>query len=152
MNALLARSGTGATVGPVSDMPREPISQNLIIAEHDFTMRNILRSALEHPRRAVYLAADGGEAVNYAEHMQADLILLDMRMPRLDGLEACARIRGMPRYRDTPIVILTAFDGDNARRKAKRAGATAFFVKPFTINGLLRGIAPLMSAGHEAGR
>jgi CheY-like chemotaxis protein len=72
-----------------------------------------------------------------------------MRMPQLDGLEACARIREIPRYQEIPIVILTAFDGEVARRKARRIGATAFFVKPFTTEALLRSLAPLIAVGSQ---
>lgn len=131
-------------------MQRPSFDQSLIIADNDRNMRSILRSVLDHPRRAVFLAADGIEAVEYAQNTTADLILLDMRMPRMDGLDACARIREMSHYKNVPIVILTAFDSDLARRKAKRLGATAFFVKPFSTESLLRGLAPLLALGHDA--
>ena len=128
---------------------QQPFDQSLIIADNDGSMRGILRSVLEHPRRVVFLAADGLEAVQYAQHTVADLVLLDMRMPRLDGLEACAQIRQLPRYKDVPIVILTAFDDERARRKAKRVGVTAFFVKPFSADSLRRGLAPLLAASDD---
>jgi CheY-like chemotaxis protein len=133
-------------------MQQEPFDQRLIIADNDSAMRSILRSVLDYPRRALFLAANGMEAVEFAQHVHADLILLDMRMPQMDGLDACARIREMPRYQEIPIVILTAFDGENARRKAKRLGATAFFVKPFSTDSLLRSLVPLIALGNQATR
>lgn len=131
-------------------MLNEPIEQTIIIADNDTMVRGILRSILEHPRRALLLAGDGGEAVSHAGAVQAALVLLDMRMPRLDGITACRRIRELPNYHDVPIVILTAFDGERARRDAHRAGATAFFVKPFSTQNLLRGLAPLIAIGRDA--
>jgi twitching motility two-component system response regulator PilG len=133
-------------------MQREPFDQRLIVADNDSAMRGILRSVLDHPRRALFLAANGLEAVEFAQRTPADLVLLDMRMPQLDGLEACARIREIPRYQDIPIVILTAFDGEVARRKARRLGATAFFIKPFTTDSLLRSLAPLIEVGSQVTR
>ena len=133
-------------------MQPPPIDQHIIIADNDSSIRGILRSVLDHPRRALYLAANGLEAVEFAQHLNANLVLLDMRMPQLDGLEACARIRQVPRYADIPIVILTAFDNDVVRRKAQRAGATAFWVKPFTTEALLRNLAPLIQLGGDVTR
>jgi CheY-like chemotaxis protein len=130
-------------------MHTEPFDQSFIIADNDSTMRGILRSVLQEPRRAVFLAADGLEAVEYAEHVVADLILLDVRMPKLDGLDACARIRDMPRYKSVPIMILSAYDNEVARRKAKRLGATAFVAKPFSTDGLLRQVASLVHLREE---
>ena len=128
-------------------MQTAPFDQRLIVADNDSGMRGLLRTVLDHPRRALFFAANGQEAVEVAQRTPADLILLDMRMPQLDGLEACAKIREMPRYRDIPIVILTAFDGDLARRKAKRLGATMFLTKPFTTDNLLRTLGPLIEIG-----
>jgi CheY-like chemotaxis protein len=133
-------------------MPLQPIDQHLIIADNDSTVRGILRYMFDHPRRALYFAANGIEAVEFAQQVHASLVLLDMRMPQMDGLDACARIRQIPRYIDIPIVILTAFDGEIARRKAHRLGATAFLVKPFTATGLLRSLAPLIETGSQVTR
>ena len=65
-------------------------------------------------------------------------------MPRLDGFAASAQIRRLPGYADVPIVILTAFDNAEAHAAAQKAGATAFFAKPFTSLDLLRGITTLV--------
>jgi CheY-like chemotaxis protein len=130
-------------------MLNEPVEQFIIIAENDGMVRGILRSILEQPRRLLLLASDGREAVSHAETVQAVLVLLDLRMPQLDGIAACREIRAMPHYKDVPIVILTAFDGERARRDALRAGVTAFYVKPFTTLNLLSGLTPLIAAGQD---
>jgi CheY-like chemotaxis protein len=129
---------------------RQPgFDQTVIIADNDRSMRDLLRCVLDQPRRAVFLAANGIEAIEYAQSITADLVLLDMDMPRLGGLDACARIRDLPHYRDVPIVILTAYDGERARRKASQMGATAFFTKPFSSDGLRRGLVSIL-AGRGA--
>lgn len=128
----------------------DPIEQTIIIADNDSMVRGILRSILEQPGRALLLAGDGEEAVRHAERARATLVLLDMKMPRMDGIAACQRIRLLPTYKDVPIVILTAFDDERSRRDARRAGATSFFVKPFTTESLRRGLAPLLAMGEAA--
>ncbi|MDR3539045.1 MAG: response regulator [Acetobacteraceae bacterium] len=131
-------------------MLNEPIEQTIIIAENDSMVRGILRSILEQPGRALLLAADGHEAVHYAETVQATLVLLDMMMPRMGGIIACQQIRELSNYKDVPVVILTGFDSERARRDARRVGVTSFFVKPFTTDNLRRGLAPLIATGQEA--
>ena len=83
------------------------------------------------------LCVDGLEAVELASQTLATLVLLDLRMPKMDGIEACQQIRALPRYATVPIVILTVFDGDGMKRRALRAGATAFLGKPFSRAVLL---------------
>jgi CheY-like chemotaxis protein len=64
-------------------------------------------------------------------------VLLDIAMPRLNGLQACAAIRNLPGYADVPIVMLTAYDDERFRVAAKRVGATTFITKPFRPSLLL---------------
>ena len=132
-------------------MPNEIFDRTLIVAENDPMMRGLLRSILEAPRRTLLLCADGQEAVELARQTLVDLVLLDLRMPRMDGIEACAQIRALPRHETVPIVVLTVFDGDVPKQKALRAGATAFLAKPFSRAQLLRTIDPLMAA-YRPGR
>jgi CheY-like chemotaxis protein len=120
--------------------------QTIIIADNDSMMRSLLRTALEQPRRTLLQCVNGLEAVQLAEQTLATLVLLDFRMPRLDGIEACRLIRALPRYGRVPIVILTVFDEEQVKRHALRAGATAFLAKPFSTISLLRGLNPLILA------
>src|SRR3954451_16700606 len=106
-------------------------------------MRGLLRSALEQPKRTLLLCADGMEAVELASQTVATLVLLDLRMPRMGGIEACLQIRDLPRYASVPIVILTVFDGDALKRRALGAGATSFLAKPYSRAQLLGVVNPL---------
>jgi CheY-like chemotaxis protein len=124
----------------------ETFDETVIIADNDSMMRGLLRTALEAPGRTLLLCNDGMEAVELAEQTLATLVLLDLRMPKMDGIEACRQIRELPRYGSVPIVILTVFDGDVVKRRALRAGATSFLGKPFSRIDLLRGVNPLIEA------
>ena len=124
----------------------EPFDETVIVAENDSMMRGILRTVLEQPGRTVVLCADGLEAVEVASQTLATLVLLDLRMPRMGGIEACQLIRELPRYAQVPIVILTVFGGSSWRHRAARAGATAFLGKPFSRTDLLQALNPLVEA------
>ena len=92
------------------------------------------------------LVPDGTEAVELASQTLATLVLLDLRMPRMSGIEACLQIRQLPRYATVPIVILTVFDGETLKRRALTAGATSFLAKPFSRMQLLQIVNPLIEA------
>ena len=127
-------------------MPDEIFEETVIVAENDAMMRGLLRSALEQPKRTLLLCVDGIEAVELASQTVATLVLLDLRMPRMGGIEACLEIRELSRYSTVPIVILTVFDGQALRRRAMLAGATAFLAKPFSFIQLHQALAPLIEA------
>ena len=131
-------------------MPIESFDESIIVAENDSMMRGLLRTVLARAGRSLLLCVDGAEAVDLAAQTLAALVLLDLRMPRLDGLEACRQIRALPRYQMVPIVIVTVFDGETTERKVSRAGATAFLAKPFSRDQLLRTIDPLIEARKRA--
>jgi CheY-like chemotaxis protein len=127
-------------------LPIETLDETVIIADNDSMMRGLLRTALERPGRTLLLCADGTEAVELASQTLATLVLLDLRMPRMGGIEACMLIRALPRYAKVPIVILTVFDGDTLKRRAFTAGATSFLGKPFSRLQLLQVVNPLIEA------
>jgi CheY-like chemotaxis protein len=126
-------------------MAAEVIENGVIVADNDNLIRGVVRSILEHSGLRVFLACDGIEAVDYAKRMVGLLVILDLHMPKLNGLCACEAIRQLPGYACVPIVILTAYDDMLMRLAAARAGATVFFAKPFTATDLLAGITPLLS-------
>lgn len=103
----------------------------VIVADDDPMIRSVLRAALESIDVNVFVAADGLEAVELASRVQAALIILDLKMPRLNGLLACQRIRQLPGKAQTPIVILTAALERDAKTVAETVGATEYFMKPF---------------------
>ena len=119
-------------------------NRDVIIADNDASVRSIVRSYLQSAGFLVLSAKDGLEAVHHAQQERVRLVILDYRMPRLNGIAACAEIRCLPGYLDVPIAILTAFDNPETRAAAERAGATAFIKKPFTGVELLVATATLL--------
>ncbi|HET7882042.1 MAG TPA: response regulator [Acetobacteraceae bacterium] len=117
---------------------------DVIIADNDTVIRSILRSVLEGEGFNVIQGTDGAEAIDYATQTQASLVILDYRMPRLDGIAACSEIRQLPGYAETPIIFLTGFDDADTRRAAQAAGASIFLAKPFTPADLLRTVGDLL--------
>jgi CheY-like chemotaxis protein len=124
---------------------------NAIVADDRQVIRDLVRSALGETW-CVFPARNGSEAVAYASRLQAALVVLDINMPPLNGLDACAEIRMLPGYEHVPIVILTGYDDPENRRKAKIAGVDTVVTKPFTGQNLLSVIRPLIAArGNTAG-
>jgi CheY-like chemotaxis protein len=132
-------------------MPADGFDRGVIVADDSALIRDNVRIALGESWR-VFVAANGIEAVQFAHNMRAALVLLDVHMPRMDGLVACARIRALPRYDTTPIVMLTGYADAEMCRRALQAGATRLIRKPFTIGRLRADLALLLSADVKAKR
>jgi CheY-like chemotaxis protein len=115
--------------------------RGVIIADDDLVVRGILQSAFQAIGQTVFLANNGLEAVDLASRFVATLILLDLRMPTLNGLLACERIRRLPDNSLTPIMILTSASGSDVKTASARVGATGFLSKPFSWAPLLMEIS-----------
>jgi CheY-like chemotaxis protein len=147
----IRRAHDDADSSKVSAMSDAASVKDVIIADNDYIIRGILRSVLENEGFTVLQTIDGFEAIDYATRTHACLVMLDYKMPRLDGISACAEIRRLPDYADTPIIILTAFDDEETRAAARQAGVTAFLAKPFKPVDLLRVISDLLGSSPAAG-
>jgi CheY-like chemotaxis protein len=103
----------------------------ILVAEDHRDSRDALRALLEASGYSVHLAADGAEAVEQALALRPDLILMDIMMPRLDGLSATRLLREESVMAQTPILALTAMD--NAREPALAAGCDDYLRKPIDV-------------------
>ena len=113
-------------------VPAQPL--RVLIAEDEALIRLDLKEMLEEEGYAVVgEAADGEQAVALAEALRPDLIFLDIKMPRLDGLAAAEQIAGQ---RIAPVIILTAFSQRDLVERARDIGAMAYLVKPFQKHDL----------------
>jgi len=97
----------------------------------------MLRELLEPEGYCVETAADGQEAIDKALAAPPDLVLMDVSMPRVDGLEACRRLKADPRTRLVPVVLVTALGHRENRLRGIAAGADDFLTKPVDIEQLL---------------
>jgi two-component system chemotaxis response regulator CheY len=95
------------------------------------SMRDMVRIALTGAGFEVTQATDGEEALQLAREHAFDLILSDVNMPRMDGIELIRALRAENSYRHTPILMLTTDGSADRKREGKEAGATGWIVKPF---------------------
>jgi len=119
----------------------------VVIAEDEALIRLDLAEMLaEEGYDVVGQAGDGQRAVELAEEHRPDLVVLDVKMPRLDGISAAERIA---RQRIAPVVILTAFSQRDLVDRARDAGAMAYLVKPFNKGDLVPAIEMAVSRYAE---
>ena len=109
----------------------------ILIVDDEPPILDLVRFTLEDADVRVVEASDGVEALVVARRVRPDLILLDVHMPRLDGLEACRQIRREPALARTPIVMLTAAGQEADRARGREAGADEYLTKPFSPLALL---------------
>ena len=119
----------------------------VLIAEDEALIRLDLAEMLrDEGYEVVGEAGDGQEAVELAEKLNPDLVIMDVKMPRRDGISAAAEIASK---RIAPIVVLTAFSQRDLVERARDAGAMAYLVKPFSINDLIPAIELAVSRFSE---
>ena len=119
----------------------------MVIAEDETLIRMDLAEMLtEEGYDVVGQAGDGAKAIELAEELTPDLVILDVKMPVLDGIAAAESIAGK---RIAPVVILTAFSQRDLVERARDAGAMAYLVKPFTKSDLVPAIEMAVSRFTE---
>ena len=116
-----------------------PDQRVVLIVDDDPFIRRLITTTLEGVSDFdLYQACDGLEAVEVARREGPRLVFLDIDMPRMDGIEACRRMRDEPAMVGASIVMLTASVEDSSRTRAADAGADRFLTKPFSPLDLLR--------------
>jgi two-component system, OmpR family, response regulator MprA len=123
------------TMGDMSGRPR------VLVVEDDTDIAGVLRRSLDKEGYDVRVAGDGESALDEAGVFAPDAVVLDLGLPRLDGVEVCRRLR---REGDVPILILTARDALDARVEGLDSGADDYLVKPFERDELLARLRALL--------
>src|SRR5215213_3612338 len=118
----------------------------ILVVDDEPAVRDSLDRALRLEGYKVELAADGAEALDTLGAGTPDAVVLDLMMPRLDGLEVCRRMRAAGDR--TPVLVLTARDGVTDRVKGLDAGADDYLVKPFALDELLARLRAMVRRGH----
>jgi response regulator NasT len=132
---------------PPTPEPASAATHRVVIAEDEVLIRMDLAEMLsEEGYDVVGQAGDGETAVQLAEELRPDLVILDVKMPVLDGIAAAERIAGQ---RIAPVVILTAFSQRDLVERARDAGAMAYLVKPFSQTDLVPAIEMAVSRFAE---
>jgi response regulator NasT len=129
------------------NQPATDPRRRVVIAEDETLIRMDLAEMLgEEGYDVVGQAGDGARAIELAEELRPDLVIVDVKMPVLDGIAAAERIAGQ---RIAPVVILTAFSQRELVERARDAGAMAYLVKPFTKSDLVPAIEMAVSRFSE---
>ncbi|HET9500658.1 MAG TPA: response regulator [Marmoricola sp.] len=129
-------------------MTESPVpSRRVLVAEDEALIRMDLAEMLEEEGYEVVAAVEDGEkAVDQTRQLRPDLVIMDVKMPRLDGIAAAEQIAG---ERIAPVVMLTAFSQRDLVERARDAGAMAYLVKPFTKSDLAPAIEMAVSRFAE---
>jgi CheY-like chemotaxis protein len=120
--------------------------RKILVAEDNETNLSMILDMLSVCGHVVIVARNGKEAIELALSNQPDLILMDIRMPIMDGLEATRRLRSLPQFKDVPIIALTASVGESTRDKCVEAGCTEHLSKPIQSNILFKTLRHYFSA------
>lgn len=122
---------------------------NILVVEDDDTNMYLISFILENSGHSVIKTTTGEEAVSLAIEKTPDLILMDIQLPGINGLEATRRIRNSDVDGDLPIVALTSYAMAGDREKALAAGCTGYIEKPIDPDTFLEEIQPHMHPGGD---
>ena len=119
------------------------LSHTILVVEDTFDTRRLVKTMLTLEGYTVYEAADGKEGLAQAQGMHPDMIVTDIRMPEMSGIEMVTRIRQDQRFAKTPILVLSAF-GDEITR-AINAGANGALLKPVMPENIIRAVKRMLN-------
>ncbi len=120
-------------------------NNKILVADDSERNLRLLQSVLVAEGYIVEIALNGREAVDKIKDFGPDLIILDMRMPVMDGIDACRSIKNNVKTKDIPVMILTAFTDHEARAEADKAGTDEFITKPIDIADFAKRIQDLLA-------
>ncbi len=120
----------------------------ILVVDDDPTIRKFVRVNLESRDFQVLLASDGEEALKLVEKELPDLIILDIMMPKIDGLTVCQRVR---EWSKIPIIMLSAKDSEQDKVRCLDCGADDYLTKPFSLRELLSRIKAVLRRAQDKG-
>jgi DNA-binding response OmpR family regulator len=120
-------------------------AKSILIAEDEPNIVISLEFLLKEAGYEVAIARDGSQAVNLADELRPDLIVLDVMLPALNGFDVCRRIRASRQAKDTKVLMLTARGRDGEVARGMAAGADAYVTKPFATRELMKVVAELLA-------
>lgn len=111
--------------------------KKVLVVDDYVGMRRMMKEFLEIEEFQVQTASDGLEALNVVKGWHPDLIIMDINMPHLNGIEVCKVLKGSATTRQIPIVLISTMDEDQIDEKIREAGADRFLSKPFGFHDIL---------------
>ncbi len=135
-------------------MPRK---KKILVAEDETDIRNLITFSLQYVGYQVIEALDGEEALRMADEEQPDLILLDVRMPKMNGYDTCRVLKTQDSTQGIPVVFLSARGQEAEIRRGLALGAEEYILKPFAPDELYRRVGSILErqerqrdSGHTA--
>jgi len=123
----------------------------ILVCEDQDSIRRMIEALVQARGYDVIAVATGVKAIDVALTSPPDVVLLDLMLPGgYDGFEVCRRLRADPSTHAVPVVIISALDDDDSRARAREAGATAYYTKPFSPIALLREIERFKGSSPRA--
>lgn len=124
------------------------MTAKILIAEDERDIRELITFTLEFGGFQVIAATNGQEAIELARQHRPDLIILDVRMPKMTGYEACRILKSQEETRAIPVVFLSAKGQEAEIRQGMEAGADAYILKPFAPDELIQQVQSLLNRHH----
>lgn len=118
--------------------------KKVLVAEDEPDIRQLIAYSLQFAGFVVVQAINGQDAIEKATEEQPDLILLDVRMPKMNGYEACAVLKAQNSTRDIPVVFLSARGQEAEIKHGLELGAEEYFLKPFAPDDLYKRVTTLL--------
>ena len=119
--------------------------KKILIVDDKLEVVELVTATLEGEGYQIISASDGREALEKIGKEKPDLVLLDVRMPKMDGLEVLSQSKKDPVLKEIPIIMLTAKGQKSDQEKGKELGATGYIIKPFSPSALLERIEEVLA-------
>lgn len=116
-----------------------------LVVDDSPSVRQLVGHTLRQAGFEVIEGTDGKDGLAHLAHEHVDLVITDLNMPEMNGLELVTRLRGLRQYRFTPVLMLTTENGDARKQAGRAAGATGWITKPFDPKQLLQVIARVLA-------
>jgi two-component system chemotaxis response regulator CheY len=122
------------------------MTQRILTVDDSPTMRRMIEMTCKTVGYEVVEAADGQAALELLKGCSVDLVISDINMPNLNGIELTRKLRALPQFAKTPIILLTTESDPEKKAEGKSAGATGWIVKPFKQDQLLAVVSKVLPA------
>lgn len=119
------------------------MSSRILVVEDNMDHRELIAMMLETQGYTIFTAKDGSQGLEQVKAIDPDLIICDVMMPHVDGIQMVKTLRTMPECRATPVLMITAYD--DARTDVINAGADRAMGKPFDFDGLIRVVEDMLA-------
>jgi len=125
------------------------MADRILIADDEVDMTSLLAFNFSRAGFAVATAHDGSEAFEKARMFLPDVIVLDVRMPVMDGLDVCRMLRNVPSTRGIPVLIMTGHGNEQTRAESERSGAVDYLLKPFSPREIISRVQIALSRRRD---